>query len=884
MAILSRRGFIRTAHAFVVLLMTIPLSHCVKVNIEPVAPKWETSLNLTLVTKEFTFRDLVAKDDAFDTSTATIYYRPTKDAKGQDLGTPASVFNMPSPKGNTIQQEVGVIPVDIGTLPSVSLTATQLGINSANLNPSFPNQTVTFSPAQLGVPTGVTLIAEIPTIPLNQTFGDTSKFSYIVLSNGSISLKITNNFPFAIQFASNQVTLVNYNKPSDSTQVVATFTFSGTIAAGATATSAPSTLAGKTMDGIMKLKGTMSTTGAVGKTLTASNNLTAEVSFASPQIQSMVPDPAPPFTLNQTVGDSTDYKFITFESGTMTVKIVNSFPFDILFASNQIQLVNASDTTQVVGTFVFPGTIAANTTVTSSAVLLANRRMNAIMKMKATVNLSNYFGKTIAGTEKLDAQIAMNGAYLQSASVSTIHFNPANLVAVPDSAVRLDDSIKVKKATFRSGGMKVRVVNGAALKLSVRFKISELSDLSNGGAEYRLPGASADGTVEINPKDSLIATIDMSKIAFVSRERIGSDTSVTQDLHFTLEIKTMKATSGYVTLNKSDQVIADVQPFGSFVLDEVQGKVPPVMQTVNQSFAVPIGDIGDRLSLKGFSSAIKLAVNILSTGLFPTDVDLFVVPLNGAGVKADSVHIQKRIYPGDPSVITIDSAAVNKLMNSFLPSSGELPSQFIVRGTIVISPMALYIDNSTAKVGVGGIKQTDSVHIKMDYAIPVAIGIKDGVLTNPATPLENTLPDTSQLNLIKNGKIYLDVTNSFPLDVELKVKLLKALASNKKLPDSLGAPALTIPQSSTDSVNYPPLRIQADTTAARTGVRSFTFLNLSNDDTKHFPEAAFHAVEVKLKTAGNGAVAKQFNMTDKLKMTVMANITLLIDPDNLSKK
>ncbi len=862
-----------------ILLVTLPFSyHCVKVPSSPVIPQWETQLNLTLVNKTYYFRDLVKKDSKFDTSTGVVMYRPTENAQGLRQGIAKSVFDMPSPKGNTIQQEVGVIPVDIGTPPTFTLTAADLGINSANLNPAFAPQTATLTPTQLGIPTNIPLIAEIPAIPVDQNFGDTTKFTYLVFADGTMSLKISNNLPFGIQFAGNQLRLVNFNKAADTTEVVALFNFAGVIATGTSATSTPVSLIDKKMDGILKLRGTMSTSGAVGKTLLVSHNVSAEVTIANAQIKSMVPDPAPPTVINQTFGDSTDFKYIVFETGQMALTINNSFPFDIQFAGNSLQLVNKSDTTQVVGTFVFPGVITANTSATSNTVQLASKRMDAILKLKGTANISNYFGKTITGSNKLVSTLNMTNGYLQSALVNTLNFNPTSIVAVPDSAVKLDEKIKVKLARFESGGMKIRIINKASLKLSVKFGIAELGDNFKGGQEYRLPGTNTQtGIVEIMPKDSLVATINMKDVTFASRDRSGLDTVVTRFLHFSLEIKTLKATVGYVLVNKNDLVTADVQPQGSFVLKEVQGKVPPDTVKVNEPFQVGIGDIADNLTLQGINSAIKLSANIFSTGFFPTDVNLYIVPLNKNGGKGDSVQLTARIFPSDPKVIQIDSSKVNKLMNTFLP--GELPSQFVVRGKVIISPLDLYSDDSNPKTGVGRLVQDDSVFVNLDYAIPVAIGINNGVLKNPPTEFSQTV-DTSQVNLIKNGKIYLDFKNTFPLDVDMKVKLLKGYMFKDTLrADTISAPVLTIPQVASDSVNYPPLRVAADTTVARTGRQSFTFLNLTPDDARKLSSASFSAVELKMNTAGNGSTAKQFNLTDKLVMSVKANITFLVSED-----
>ncbi|MDP1676712.1 MAG: hypothetical protein Q8L88_07565 [Bacteroidota bacterium] len=872
---------------FVVLFATLPFSYnCFEQPADFKAPMWETPLNLTLVKKTFFFSDVVNKDPKFDTTTGVVLYKPTENAIGSKQGISKDVFTMPSPKGNTIQQEIGVVPVDIGNQPPASITANQLGIKSSDLNPSIDPQIDTLSPSQLGLPVGVPFVTDLPAIQIDQNFGDTTQYTYLVFANGTMSLKITNNFPFAIKFANNQLRLVNFNTINDTNQTVAAFVFSGQIDAGTFAISNPVLLAGVTMDGILKLKGSMSTVGATGKQLNASHNIISELSVTNAQIQSMVPEPSPlVLPLNEVFGDSTEFKYIVFENGQMSLTINNSFPFDIQFVGNSLVLVNKNDTTQVVGTFVFPGKITGKSApVSSNLVQLANKRMDAILKLKGTVNVSNYLGKTILNNDILTSTLSLTNGFLQSALVNTINFNPTSVLAVNDSGVLLDEKIKVKLAKFESGEMEVRIENRTALKLSVKFRISELKDNLKGGKVFSLAGADQDTIVTIDPGVTLSEKIQMKNVSFVSRDITPSgDTSVTQKLHFGLEIKTLKASSGYILVNKTDLVVAEVKPDSTlgFVLSEIQGKIPPETLLVNQSFDVGIGDIGNNLTLKGIKSAINLSTIVDLRGkLFPTDVNLYIVPVNKSGGYADSVHITKRIQSGI-SIIPIDTASVNKLMNSFLASLGELPSKFLVRGNVIISPLDLYENNSNATIGVGGITQKDSVFVNLDYAIPVAIGIKDGLLKNPPTEFSETLPDTALVNLIKNGKIYLDITNTFPLDVELQLKLLKGILPDKKLPDTISAPVLTIPQSLTDTVNYPPLRILADTTTNRTGQRSFTFLNLTPDDAKKLNEAAFSAVDLKMKTSGNGNSAKVFNLTDKLEMTVKANIIFLVDQDKL---
>lgn len=866
----------------VIAVFVVPFSYnCIEKPLEFKAPEWTTQLSIPLYERTYYFGDMVEKDPNFDTTSGVILYKPSKDIDPIRKGIPADAFNMPSPKGNTISQEIGVVPVTLGQLPSFSIGASQLGVSSGDLNPQINPQTVSLSPTQLGIPTNQVLPADFPSVPIAQTFGDTNTFQYITFADGTMKLKITNNFPFAIQFSGNTLQLVNFNTPGDSTEVVANFVFSGQIAAH-TSDSATSSLTGKKMDGIMKLKGTMSTSGATGTQLTDNDKLVSSVSITDYHLQSMVPDPAPPVAINQTFGDTTKYLNLTFESGQMSLKITNTFPFTIEFTNNTLDMYNLSDTNTAFASFVFPGKISAGATSTSNSIDLTNKKMDAFLKIKGTVKISDYFGKTIGNDDKLTTAIQLTGTGIKSALAKTDEFDGSSVINVPDSAVHLDDSIKVKSATFESGAMKVRIINNVPLRLTVAFQIDELIDNAT-GQPYHFPDPSYDplsGTVTVQPKDSLVTTIDMTKVSFISRNRIGNDTLTTQDLHFKLAIKTLKASDSFVEVSKTDYVVADVQPAGTFVLQSVQGKIPPQAIAIQDTFDVGIGDIGNRFSIDGFTSAIQLATDIFLTGGFKTDVDISIVPINLAGVAGTPVHIVKELTPTVSSTIPIDSSDINQLMNAFLP--GELPSKFALSGSVVVNPRRYYNDN-TVGVGVGKIAKSDSVFVNMDYAIPVAIGIKNGVLRDTSS-FSQALSDTAQVNLIQNGKIYFDIMNYFPLNIDLSMALLKAKADDKTVVDKTAPPVLTIPQSTTDTLVYPPIKIVADTSSTNVGERSFTFLNLSPDDAKKLSDAAFSAIALKIQTGANGTQAKVFKKEDKLHLRVSANVEFLVSEERLSQK
>jgi hypothetical protein len=285
---------------------------------------------------------------------------------------------MPAPKGSTISQEIGVVPVTIGNPPSFTLTAAQLGISSANFNPSFNQPPVSMNASKLGITTGniPALTPDPPPVSINQIFGDSSQYKFLTFENGQMRLKITNNFPFAIQFGSNQIELRNFSNDS----LVATFVFSGQIPSNSADSSQSVPLANVRMGAVLRIKTSMQVVGWAGKTITQTQDVVFLSSITNATIKSIFPDPAPPVPISQVFGDSAKYKHVIFETGQMSLSITNNFPFTIQFDKDTLELVNFNDTTQVVAKFGFSGPINTGLTSTSGTIQLANKQMDAILK------------------------------------------------------------------------------------------------------------------------------------------------------------------------------------------------------------------------------------------------------------------------------------------------------------------------------------------------------------------------------------------------------------------------------------------------------------------------------------------------------------------------
>lgn len=566
------------------------------------------------------------------------------------------------------------------------------------------------------------------------------------------------------------------------------------------------------------------------------------------------------------------FRYVLFKNGTMSLTFQNTLPVAVHMQNNQVQLFNDTLTQNLIGTFMFPDTIAAKSTpVTSNAIPLANVRMYHNLRAKAVITTVAYLNPqspiTINATDGMKMTPTIANQVISSANARlSKDFSDFPVTTIPDSAVKLNDSILVKTADFRSGNMHVRLVNKAPLAVRVLFLIDELIDKRTNsryhlGDDFGTPG----DTITLNQKDSMNVDLPMSRFKYVSRERDfrNGDTTSSKYLHFKLQIKTLVKNTSYSDIATTDYVLASVQPTTSFVLESVYGKIPPQPIAIDQNFDVGIGDIGNRLTLQGLQSQVKVQVGLLSTGLFPTDADFLITAMDDHNQAGNSVRIVKRIQPGVKASIDLSPGDVNSLLNSFLGRAiSTLPAKMRVHGTANVNPLSTYLSDT-----VGSVKQGDSVFVNLSYIIPVAIGIKDGFMWDTTSIAQNNI-DTARIHLVKEGKVHFTVTNAFPMALNLVMKLMK----NQ---DTL----LTIPQPQAVAIS-----IDADpgNTNPRSGVLNYTYLSLSPADAAKLNDATKVYIGLGMKTGNdNGATARTFYKSDFVRIKSFANMTFDVDFDRL---
>ena len=170
-------------------------------------------------------------------------------------------------------------------------------------------------------------------------------------------------------------------------------------------------------------------------------------------------------------------------------------------------------------------------------------------------------------------------------------------------------------------------------------------------------------------------------------------------------------------ISKDDSVRVDITPLNNnqspprktYVLSKVIGKLKPTIVPINETVDASIGDIGNKFTADSIKfDSVSITLNILSTGLFPTDLTMKVIGLDNNGNPHGSLTAQEvkpgggltdtlRIYPGQTKKIVFDKTTsqgangIDQFLSSFFSSgNASLPSKLQVVGQAVIDPASYY--------------------------------------------------------------------------------------------------------------------------------------------------------------------------------------------------
>ncbi|MFA6469508.1 MAG: hypothetical protein WCW35_11465 [Bacteroidota bacterium] len=608
------------------------------------------------------------------------------------------------------------------------------------------------------------------------------------------------------------------------------------------------------------------------------------------------------------VSDSASYDYLIYEEGVMSITVANTFNFDINFAT-PIELVNADNPSEIVGTFPI-GTVPKNNGSVTASSSLNGKRMSSVLGMKFAFQTVDLNGKTVNnGAISAIISITKNGtpgtnATLSEAKMRLLQEFVVPVTSITDSVQQIDDSIQIKTADFKDGQFDIIINNQIPFDVRVGFKLREFVDHST-QQSFKLID-----TVTNQPNDSITIggkqlyrmNVQMKDYQLQARKEDGiSSDTLTSGIHFSLDIKTLVQSIQKAVIKKTDSVEVKIVPglnsqgTTEYIVDSVQGKIPPNTIKINETTAAGIGQSNDNFSADSVKfDGAQIILKIFTNSLFPTDLK-FVVKAKSDGTITDSLTTPRgtglnasfddadayRIFPGDTAKIIFDKAnpdANGKTIDQFLSKfirNGRFafPEEFNIEGQAVIEPKDQYA--STDPSSVGKVKNGDSVFTSLDFSFPLKIGIVNGLYLADTAEIASNV-DTSMTSSIVEGTIGFSLASTFPVALDIYSNLIKADALDPTKP-------------STDTLTNSVMRFPQDSTKLPLGVPGaldnqvkieYRDITLTGDDAKKISDAKFNAVEIKMRTAADGGnTPLAFVRDDSIQVVTIANIKFKVDFD-----
>jgi hypothetical protein len=606
--------------------------------------------------------------------------------------------------------------------------------------------------------------------------------------------------------------------------------------------------------------------------------------------------PFPGSDMSATVQDSISnaaalYDFIVFQSGRMTLTITNNFPFGISISNPGVEVSNLDFGGGIVGTFAFSGTIQAGQSVTSSSDI-SGKLMSKNLQMHFTFQTVGIQGDTITGTDNLIAGFSIDGgssgteATLDSAQVELTE--DRTVQSVQDSSAQLDDSTQIKEADFSDGKFEIYIENDVDADVVVAFKLKEFRNIQTGQAFSLEQNGSAADSIVISARGTghnvFTQIVDLKDYKFLSQNISGGDTIPTNSMHFSLTILTVKTTGTRPVISKNDSVFAEIIPLQNnqsppttqYILQRVEGRVRPTPVSISDGVSMYFGDANNKFTADQINfDSVTIAMNVLCSGLFPTDFQLKVIPFRkgkpGQAMDAHDANGNSTLHidPGQVTQIVFSksNSSIDQFLGSFITGgNGNLPDSIAVQGNAVINPLSSYSDPVK---GIGGVQNGDSIVTSLNFSFPLRIAIQNGVFLDTFA-LPNININKSNLTDIDTGTISYAVQNEFPFQLGVTSTLLSGQPDNPSVADSV---LLHLPATDTiqvDSSHY--------FTTGQPG-NSFTLMSLGPSDVAEFNPAQFVVVRIAIKTSGNNGTPVILNRTDQIHIKAFANIIFNVDFD-----
>ncbi len=563
----------------------------------------------------------------------------------------------------------------------------------------------------------------------------------------------------------------------------------------------------------------------------------------------IVPSNAPGQTVTTNFTAFDNFQQVTFDGGIIKVTVNNGLPVPLQFP-NGLAIYNSNDLTTPILTLFENATINANSELTATADL-AGKTLLANLSLKVTVLSPGSGGQQVyLDVNQMFVTVSASLENLSIASASAKIPSQTEPVVISDSFVLEPNEPKpdlINEVNFKSGSMKIKVVNGIDLGLNGSITLYNFVRKSD-NTPLQIP-------LNIGRKNSASNTLTFN-LNLADYKLVGN---LTNTVDYKVEVRTEDTGNEYRTVSKNDELSAEIT-LQNIVIESISGKAKP-REISFEERKIDLAGLKDyREKFKGSIKFddIQVEINLVKTAQFTFDLNLKIKGVNTRTGKVDSIEIPlaQRRFSGSTHRIVLNKSNSNivNFINSF--ASQELPEYLIVTGSVFLNP----------NYEVGRVSSSDSVYGSVSVSFPASVGISNAVFED--TSEVNELSDEAKKEIDKTnyGKLFVEIENGLGVDVRFRAKILGVTM------DSL----LSIPKYNDFMIN--PAPVGSDGFSSGT-TRYVNVIELNRDEIQKFKDMKFVRSFISIATANNGGIVK-FRTTDSLKVKIYGRVNYRVEISN----
>jgi hypothetical protein len=563
----------------------------------------------------------------------------------------------------------------------------------------------------------------------------------------------------------------------------------------------------------------------------------------------IVPSNAPGQTVTTNFTAFDNFQQVTFDGGIIKVTVNNGLPVPLQFP-NGLAIYNSNDLTTPILTLFENATINANSELTATADL-AGKTLPANLSLKVTVLSPGSGGQQVyLDVNQMFVTVSASLENLSIASASAKIPSQTEPVVISDSFVLEPNEPQpdlINEVNFKSGSMKIKVVNGIDLGLNGSITLYNFVRKSD-NTPLQIP-------LNIGRKNSASNTLTFN-LNLADYKLVGN---LTNTVDYKVEVRTEDTGNEYRTVSKNDGLSAEIT-LQNIVIESISGKAKPREISFEEQ-KIDLAGLKDyREKFKGSIKFddIQVEINLVKTAQFTFDLNLKIKGVNTRTGKVDSIEIPlaQRRFSGSTHRIVLNKSNSNivNFINSF--ASQELPEYLIVTGSVFLNP----------NYEVGRVSSSDSVYGSISVSFPASVGISNAVFED--TSEVNELSDESKKEIDKTnyGKLFVEIENGLGVDVRFRAKILGVTM------DSL----LSIPKDNDFMIN--PAPVGSDGFSSGT-TRYINVIELNRNEIQKFKDMKFVRSFISIATANNGGIVK-FRTTDSLKVKIYGRVNYRVEISN----